>query len=271
MDLEEFWIKSIKTSYIGDDGVKIGDFVVAMDSFFEGTHFKKEWMSAKEIAKKAFLVNYSDMVAMNAKAKYMLLSISFPKETSKAFLIELSDTFKDLAKQYSIEIVGGDTIGSTLLTITITMIGTTNHLLKREVKEGDFLAFTGELGSVKKDLETLLNGKEIAKDSKFFEPKIRDKFIYNAAAYLRGGMDISDGLYCDCNKFLQQNGLFVQELKVITPQIGFSGEEYEMLVAIEPKNLKKVQSIATLTNTPLTIFAKAASKGEYYPCKSHHF
>ena len=271
MDLEEFWIKSMKNSYIGDDGAKIEGFVIAMDSFFEETHFKKEWMSAAMIAKKAFLVNYSDMVAMNAKAKYMLLSISFPKETSKAFLIELSTTFKDLAKQYNIEIVGGDTIGSTLLTITITMIGTTNLLLKREVKEGDFLAFTGELGSVKKDLDALLDGKKVAKESKFFEPIIRDTFIYTATPYLRGGMDISDGLYCDCNKFLQNNNLFLQELKVIPPHIGFSGEEYEMLVAIEPKNLKKVQSIAKLTNTPLTIFAKAASKGEYYPCKSHHF
>ncbi len=271
MDLEEFWIDYLKSPYIGDDGAIIGDLVLAMDSFFEGTHFKKEWMSAKEIAKKAFLVNYSDLVAMNAKPHYMLLAISFPKETSKEYLRELGNTFKELAKHYDIKIIGGDTIGSTLLTITITMIGKSENPLKRVVKEGDLLAFTGDLGSVKRDLEKLFNGEKVEKNSKFFEPIIREKFVFTAAPYLRGGMDISDGLYCDCNKLLQENGLFLQELKVIPPEIGFSGEEYEMLIAIEPKNLKKVQSIAKLTNTPLTIFAKAASRGEYYPCKSHHF
>jgi len=85
-------------------------------------------------------------------------------------------------------------------------------------------------------------------------------------------MDISDGLYCDTNKLLKANSIYAQELKVITPKIGESGEEYEMLVAFSAKNLSRVKRIAKLTNTPLSIFAKTTNvANDIYPCGSQHF
>jgi len=43
LDLEGYWIDKIKTTYIGDDGALIDKKVYAMDAFWEGTHFKKEY------------------------------------------------------------------------------------------------------------------------------------------------------------------------------------------------------------------------------------
>jgi len=273
LDLESYWIDKIKTTHIGDDAAVIENYVYAMDAFWEDTHFKKEWMSIEQIAYKAFMVNLSDMVAMNATCKYMLLTVAFPKNVKKKLLDRLSKKLNDLAKEYGIEIIGGDTIGSDKIGIVITMIGTVKTPLKRDtLNSGDILAYTGELGSVKEDLERLFSGERIEDSSKFYKPTLRVDFIKAVTPWLTAGMDISDGLYCDTNKLLRCNNLFMQELKVIPPHIGESGEEYEMLIAFKKEHLNRVKRIAKLTQTPLTIFAKATDKpNDFYPCGSQHF
>ena len=273
MDLESYWIDKIKTPYIGDDGAIVQEKIYAMDAFWEGTHFKKEWMNIEQIAYKAFMVNLSDMVAMNAKTKYMLITVAFPKNIKKKIVKRLSCSFSTLAKEHDIEIIGGDTIGSNKLGIVITMIGESKNPLRRDtLNSGDILAYTGELGESKRDLERLFDGERIPDNSKFYRPILRKDFISAVTPWLSAGMDISDGLYCDTNKLLKANKLYMQELKVISSDIGDSGEEYEMLIAFNPKNLSRVKRIAKLTDTPLTIFAKVTEqKTEYYPCGSQHF
>ncbi|HGZ70304.1 MAG TPA: thiamine-phosphate kinase, partial [Nitratifractor sp.] len=67
-----------------------------MDAFWENSHFKREWMSIEQIAYKAFMVNLSDMVAMNAETKYMLLTVAFPKDIKKSAVKRLSKEFNRL-------------------------------------------------------------------------------------------------------------------------------------------------------------------------------
>lgn len=273
MDLESYWISKISSPYIGDDGAIVDKYVYAMDAFWEDTHFKKEWMSIEQIAYKAFIVNLSDMVAMNAQAKYMLMTVAIPRDSKKSLLKRLSNTLNQLAKEHNIEIIGGDTIGGDKLGIAITMIGTTKAPLKRDtLNPGDLLAYTGTLGEAKRDLEALFSGERISDNSKFYRPILREDFIKAATPWLSGGMDISDGLYCDTNKLLKANKLSMRPLKIIEADIGESGEEYEMLIAFSPKNLQRVKRIADLTNTPLTIFASVSEhEEELFPCKSQHF
>jgi thiamine-monophosphate kinase len=84
-------------------------------------------------------------------------------------------------------------------------------------------------------------------------------------------MDISDGLYCDTDKLLDANGMGFEELRQIGPEIGESGEEYEMLIGFDPRNEKELQKICERTDTPLSIFARVTGGDSRYPCKSHHF
>jgi len=273
LDLENYFIDNIKTRYIGDDGAVIEKRVYAMDAFWEETHFKKNWMSIEQIAYKAFIINLSDMVAMNANTKYMLITVALPQKFNEDKVERLTSTLKRLAKEYKIDIIGGDTIGSDKLGIVITMIGDSKIPLTRDgIEDGDLLAYTGTLGSVKRDLDRLFDGERIPDNSKFYNPTLRVDFTKAATPWLNAGMDISDGLYCDTNKLLKYNKLSLKELKPIPPEIGFSGEEYEMLIAFNPNNLNKIKRIAKATNTPITIFAQATTnKQEPYPCKSHHF
>jgi len=268
---EEFFIKNIKSKYIGDDGAVIGDQVIASDSFFEGIHFKTDWMSLKDIAVKASLVNISDIIVMNAKPKYAILNIGFPKSYSLHDIKQLTDGFNECAQKYGYEIIGGDTIKNYKLTISMTFIGETKKPVFRKAKVGEYVAFTGDLGSVGKDLNILLRGGKISKNSKFIRPRLKDKFFYKAAPFITSALDISDGLFKELERISKMSKVGFTFLKNFDKTVGCSGEEYEILFTFNKKHLPKILNIAKLTRTKITVFA-VTKRGFYRSvCRENHF
>lgn len=272
LDKEQYLINNLNSKHIGDDAALIGDTLYSMDAFFEDVHYKREWMDLRQIGRKAMLVNLSDAIAMNAEPKFALVTVSIPHEMRESEIDELMQSIENTAKEYGCEVIGGDTIGGDKLHLSITIISKSDTpLLRKGLKEGDLLAYTGMLGESKKDLDALYRGEKIANNSRFFEPTLRADFIAKARPYLHTGMDISDGLYCDTNKMLDINKYGFSEFEKISDEIGFSGEEFEMLVSFAPEHYSEVIKIAEETDTPLTVYAKVAKNSDRYPCKSHHF
>jgi len=272
IDKEHYLINQLSSKYIGDDAAVVGDTLYSMDAFFEDVHFKREWMSLAQIGRKAMLINISDAIAMNAKAKYALVTVSLPKDLSHDDIDELTQSMESTAKEYGCEIIGGDTVGGDKLHLSITIISKSDApLLRTGLEEGDLLAFTGTLGESKRDLDALYKGEKIADNSRFYEPVLRAEFIEKARPFLKVGMDISDGLYCDTNKLLDINRYGFNILKTINDKIGFSGEEYEMLIGFKKENLEVVESMAKSLDLPLTVFAEVAENNNRFSCKSHHF
>ncbi|QOP41203.1 thiamine-phosphate kinase [Sulfurimonas marina] len=272
MNLENYFIAQFHNRHIGDDGAVIGKYVYSKDAFFENIHYKREWLSFYDIAKRAMLVNISDALAMGATPKYALLSIAMPKNMTRADMKNLADGFKAVAAQYGIEIIGGDTISNTKLDITITIISEVERTLYRKgIKNNYLFAYTGVLGNSAKELKKLLNLGRIHQKSKFIDIHLREQFLKKSSKVLKAGMDISDGLYSDLEKLTSTNKLGVHFFKQIPKRIGCSGEEYEMLVSFAPQDRKKMVRLAQLSRTKLTIFAKATRNRYTNRCKAHHF
>ncbi|MDR0762371.1 MAG: thiamine-phosphate kinase [Campylobacteraceae bacterium] len=273
MDKESFIISQFKNTFIGDDGAVVNKWVYSKDLFCEDTHFKRDWLSLYQIARKAMLVNISDAIAMNAKPKYALLGVSVPKNFSLQEIEELSKGFNETACEYGIKIIGGDTVSGSKIIISITIIAKKRKytLCRSNLKKGDILAYTGVLGESRCELLNLLNGGKVSENSRFVQPTLRAEFIKKAAKYLRCGLDISDGLSKDLSRLCAFSSLGVKFDKQIDKNTLCSGEEYEMLIAFAPENRDKVLRVAKKTKTPLNIFAKACD-GEYLSeCKEHHF
>ncbi len=269
---ESFFINQFKNSFIGDDGAFIDKrYVIASDSFFENIHFKRDWMSLKDIAIKASLVNLSDIIVMNAKPKYAILNIAFPNSLSLKDIKELSEGFKEVSKKYNYEIIGGDTIENSKIDISMTFIGEVKRPIFRKAKLNEYVAFTGDLGSVNKDLQILLRGGKINKNSKFITPKLRDKFFYKASRYITSALDISDGLFKELERMSNISKVGFKFLKNIDKIKGCSGEEYEILFTFPKKNLSIIKNLAKLTKTDITIFA-ITKRGSFRSlCKENHF
>lgn len=275
MNKEDFFIEQFidnKNDIIGDDGAVIGNLVYSQDAFFENVHFKRKWMSLKQIAKKAMLVNISDAIVMNAKPKYALLTVAIPKSFTLRDLKELANGFKKVAKEYGVQIIGGDTISNEKLDISITIISKTKKpVLRRGAKVDDLVCYTGTLGSCKKDLEVLLAGKKVSKKSKFIKPKLNAKFFYEISPYITSAMDISDGLFFELERLSKINKIGFNFFEEISKDIGCSGEEYEILFTFKPKNKNKIAKIAKKHNLKINTFAKVEAGKFESQCKGHHF
>lgn len=272
MNSENYFISQFCNRHIGDDGAVIDGYVYSKDAFFENVHFKREWLSFFQIARKSMLVNISDAIAMNAEPKYALLSVAMPSSMSKADMKELADGFKSVADEFNFEIIGGDTISNSKLDITITVVSKTKKpLFRSKVRVGYTLAYTGELGSSSKELKKLFNLGRIHKQSKFIDIKLKSKFVSNSQRFLKAGMDISDGLFSDLDKITSLNKIGVKFNEKISKTIACSGEEYEMLVAFDKRDKKTIIRRAEQSRTKLTCFASASRRRYTNRCKAHHF
>ena len=272
MNLENYFIAQFDNKRIGDDGAVVGDFVYSKDAFFENIHFKTEWMTHYQIAKKSMLANISDAIAMNAVPKYALLSVAMPKSITKEQMRSLAKGFMDSASAHGVEIIGGDTISNTKLDITITIVSQTKKpLLRTGLRKNYLLAYTGVLGRSLKDLRKLTNLGKIHSKSKFVDIHLRAKFMQNAGRFLRSGMDVSDGLFSDLKKLSEANSIGFRFLKKIDKRVGCSGEEYELLVAFDKRDKKTLQRRARLSRVKLNIIASSARVKYTNRCKAHHF
>ncbi|WP_297904951.1 thiamine-phosphate kinase [uncultured Campylobacter sp.] len=157
MDKERYIFEKFRSKLNGDDCAVIGERAYCKDLFVEGVHFRRGWLSLREIGAKAMLVNISDMIATNARAKYALLGLAVPREIGTREIDELCAGVSETAREWGIRIIGGDTIGSDRIALSVSLIGKCKRPVFRSgARAGDLIAHTGELGSVGRDLAVLL-------------------------------------------------------------------------------------------------------------------
>jgi thiamine-monophosphate kinase len=271
-DKESFFISLFKNKYIGDDGAIIGDQIFSKDLFCEDIHFKKGWMSLQEIAYKSMLINISDAIVMNAHPKYALIGIKIPSFYTPFQMEELSKGFVRASREFDFEIIGGDTVAGDKLDISITLISESKKPIRRDnIQEGSLIAYTGDLGSVKKDLDALLNDQSISQDSKFITPKLRGNFFYEASHLINSALDISDGLSKDLSRLSKLNNIGFKFFSPLDKDILCSGEEYEILFSFYPLDEKEIKEIAKKHNLKINIIAQAIEGKYQSECEENHF
>lgn len=273
MDKEKFIINAFDNRINGDDGAVIDGYCFSKDLFCEGVHFKRTWMNLEQIATKAMLVNISDAIAMNAIPKYALLGLSLPKCLKMKQIKDLQKGLLQTAKEFNIQIIGGDTISDDKINISITIISKLNQkaVYRKGLKAGDFIAFTGKLGDSLKGLRTLQSGGALRSNHRFIKPTLRQKYFYDIAKKTRVCMDISDGLSKDLSRLLFLNTCGVKFLKKLNFFELNSGEEYELLFAFEKKHKAFIKNMAKKHRIKLNIFAKAKIGRYKFHGKEHHF
>lgn len=197
---------------IGDDCavIDVGEGLlqlISTDSLVQGIHFSTLFSSPGEIAQKSIAVNISDITAMGGIPKYILLSISIPKTIDLKWMSEFSEAFCSAANKSGVNVIGGDTTGSTdSIFINITVVGySDNKTIKYRdaAKDGDHIFVTGNLGDSLAGLKSLqmnLNYSVLKKIHQNPRAHAEEGVWLARQPNVHAMMDVSDGLYQDIQK-----------------------------------------------------------------------
>ena len=110
---------------IGDDAAILNipddnELIVSMDTLVSGIHFPTD-TSPEDIGYKSLAVNISDIAAMGASPRWLLLSLTLP-DYDDTWLREFSKGFNQLALDHSIILIGGD-LSRGPLSVTVQITG----------------------------------------------------------------------------------------------------------------------------------------------------
>ncbi len=233
--------------------------LVSIDSFVSGVHFDLSLINPYDAGYRACAATLSDIAAMGARPRVLLCSIGLPRG-DKELVDFLAHGIKSLADEYSTEVIGGDTVRSKILFITLCIIGEAKRAVRRDgAAIGDLLCVTGPLGGSAAGLSALKDGRENFREliEIYTHPKPRIEEGITLSEYATAMIDISDGLAIDLYHILEESrvGALIHTIPLIKGAEDFltsskekphdlalyGGEDFELLFTLKNNDLGKVK------------------------------
>jgi thiamine-monophosphate kinase len=170
---------------VGDDAAVMGslpdnrELVITTDMLIDGVHFSDATTSAEDVGWRAAAVNLSDLAAMGATPWGMTIAVGLPPIAPVDWIAGVYRGFDECLRQYGSQLVGGDTVRSPHICLSVTAFGTvaTGRAIQRHTAQvGDLIVITGNHGLSKAGLELLLH-PELAE--KLADYSQRDQIIFS--------------------------------------------------------------------------------------------
>jgi len=209
---------------IGDDCAvtKIDDnacLLVTTDLLIERVHFMRSWGPANILGRKSLAVNISDIAACGGVPQDAFVSIGVPDDVDLAWLDGFYAGLAGLAREYSVNLLGGDTTRSLtdiVINIAITgIVASDEVLLRKTARPGNIIALTGPTGLAAAGCELLLRGENAlepwaeALKAAHLDPRPHvpeGRYLAKSHA-CTAAIDISDGLSSDLSHICKQSGV----------------------------------------------------------------
>ncbi len=231
---------------IGDDAAAFDaprgeQLVTSVDAAVEHRHFRREWLSAREVARRAVTAALSDLAAMGARPLGILVSLVVPDDW-RAQLLDLGDGIGDAVRDAGTVVRGGNIAAGSELSITTTVFGAAFAPLRRSgARPGDRIYVTGRIGGPGAALRRFFIGEDPGVHrERFVRPMARlREGQWLARAGVSAAIDLSDGLLGDLRHLASASrlGITIDASRLplvdgVTAEQGLSsGEEYELIVA----------------------------------------
>jgi thiamine-monophosphate kinase len=233
--------------------------VINMDMLVKKTDVPRT-MSLWQAARKAVIMNISDLAAKGTQPLALLASIGVPPELTKTDIQQIGKGLNAGAREYGAYILGGDTNEASELIISCMALGLCNkhQLIKRSgAKPGDYLAVTGAFGKTASGLKILVDRlpapdiRDVLVDSVLMpKARVQEGVALAQSKAATASIDSSDGLAWSLHELsCASNVGFRLDVLPLVPEVerfadihGFDsvelalygGEEYELLVTVKP-------------------------------------
>jgi thiamine-monophosphate kinase len=274
---------------IGDDAAVFKpspghEMVVTVDAFFESSHFLPH-TDAKAVGHKALAVNLSDLAAMGATPRYVLLALVLP-QVDETWLKGFADGLFALASRFAVELIGGDTIRGPL-GVCITAMGEVPEkkaLLRQGAKVGDEIWVSGTLGDARLALAHRRGEMKLSPEwaivcqQKIDYPEPRVLLGQNLLDVAHAAIDISDGFLADLHHILKASGVGATIDLARVPQSEAlkaypdwfekaalsGGDDYELLFTAPLQQHRAIEQLATDLGLRLTAVGQIIPQGVFF-------
>jgi thiamine-monophosphate kinase len=209
---------------IGDDAAVVGEHVVTTDLLIEDVDFTRA-IPLRFVARKSLAVNLSDLAAMGALPAFAVVALGLPSWVHD-HIDEFLDSLASAARQYDVDLVGGDLSRAEKLTIAITAIGYVEHrpLLRSGAQPGDRIYLSRPIGGAAAGLWLLQHGwsvdggPDVPYAQREFamsairrqvdpEPEVRLGRALAQTDRVTACIDVSDGLSTDLHHLCDASGV----------------------------------------------------------------
>lgn len=249
---------------IGDDCAVLNppagkQLVATIDTLVAGHHFVAD-VDPESLGHKSLAVNLSDLAAMGAEPAWAMLALSLP-EVNEQWLTSFARGFANLAAEYAVQLVGGDTTRGPL-SISIQMQGFVDPdmaLRRNGAHPGDLIYVTGELGLAALELFLLQQGQLDWPRGALDKPWPRVKEGMALAGIASAAIDISDGLLADLGHICEASGTGAcihctglpldQKLKRHIQSTGdwslplSGGDDYQLCFTVPPRRQPQLEHV----------------------------
>ena len=215
--------------------------VLKTDCLVEEIHFTRK-TPPELVGWKAMARPLSDFAAMSAVPRFALVTLVIPAQRDVGWVKNLYRGIVKAARAFDVSIVGGETSnikGPAVISISMTgRVEKDRWVGRAGGKVGDDLFVTGRLGGS-------LGGHHLN-----FIPRIAESRWLTKNFRVHAMMDLSDGLGTDLPRLARASGVGFEVDESALPlnpgatvaQAISDGEDYELLLAISPKDSKSLLS-----------------------------
>jgi len=264
---------------VGDDCALVDvtngmDLTVSTDTMVSGTHFFPD-VDPEHLGHKALAVNLSDIAAMGAMPYWAMLALTVPS-VDHAWLAAFAKGFFDLAAEYNVSLIGGDTTRGPL-TLTVTIMGEVpaGAALRRSgAKAGNDVWVSGNVGDAALAVAHR-HGKLVLTESDYheavmrlYEPTPRVALGQALRGQATAAIDISDGLLADLGHICRLSGVgaTVDMASIPLSAIGAKhfdtdagrtaivagGDDYELCFTAPANSRESIAELTDVLGVPLT-------------------
>ncbi len=277
---------------VGDDAALISpsagmELAISADMLVADTHFFSD-ADAYSIGWKSLAVNVSDMAAMGANPKWATLAIALP-EINHAWLAEFSRGLFACAKEFDVDLIGGDTTRGPL-TISVQIMGEVpaGQAIKRSgAKLEDDIWVSVCIGAAATGLAHLQKkvvmpaGELQIGLAALHTPQPRVALGLALRTIANSCIDISDGLLADLGHILEASQLSARLDLALIPTLDFihhnlqqpafqhyllaGGDDYELCFTAAKSNREKIVQLGQTLGLPLSRIGETCEESTENP------
>ena len=248
------------------------ELAITTDMLVAGTHFLPD-TDPFQLGWKTLAVNLSDLAAMGALPRWVLLAGSLP-EANESWLAAFADGLFACAKRFGVDLVGGDTTRGPL-NLCLTALGEVpaGSALRRDgAQPGDDLWVSGQPGLAalglaqlqeRTDLPPALASRCIAALQKP-TPRVELGLALRQRRLAHAAIDVSDGLLADLGHITERSGVAAEVFEQLLPRLPVGadpalarhcqlagGDDYELVFAAPVGARTQLAELAAQLELPL--------------------